>query len=176
VPSSLFSLVRFRCLAVEVETARLRQQGVKHPLLGVVAGEMAHLAGFDFARFLHRNLGQIADDRIDVATDIADFGELGGLDLDEGRIGKLCQTARDLGLADSGGTDHQDVFRRDFLTQRIRHLRAPPAIAQRDGDRALGGGLTDDMFVQLGNDFLGRHHWQRVSVWSEPAGIIPAIR
>ena len=34
---------------------------------------------------------------------------------DEWRIGEFRETACDLGLADSSRTDHQNIFRRDFL-------------------------------------------------------------
>jgi geranylgeranyl pyrophosphate synthase len=39
-------------------------------------------------------LDQVADDLLDVAADIADLGELGGLDLDERGLGQLGQAAR----------------------------------------------------------------------------------
>ena len=35
-------------------------------------------------------------------------------------------------------------------------LQPPPAVAQRDRDRALGVGLADDEAVEFGNDFAGR--------------------
>ena len=88
--------------------------------------------------------------------DVADFGELGGFDLHERRVRELRQAARDLGLADAGRPDHQDVLRRDFLAQRLVHLHAPPAVAQRDGHGALGGVLADDVLVQLLDDLAGR--------------------
>jgi hypothetical protein len=72
------------------------------------------------SRVLDRDLDQIADDRVDVAADVADLGELGRLDLDERRLGEPRQPARDLGLADAGRADHQDVLRRDLLAQRLR--------------------------------------------------------
>ena len=84
------------------------------------------------------DLDQVADDRVDVAADVADLGELGRLDLDERRVGEPREPARDLGLADAGRADHQDVLRRDLLAQRLGDLLAPPAVAQRDRDRALG--------------------------------------
>ncbi len=61
-----------------------------------------------------RNAGldQVADDLLDVAADIADLGELGRLDLDEGRLRQLGQAPRNLGLADAGRPDHQDVLGR----------------------------------------------------------------
>ena len=58
---------------------------------------------------------QVADDRFHVAADVADLGELGGLDLEEGRPGELGQAAGDLGLADAGGADHQDVLGHDLV-------------------------------------------------------------
>ena len=89
---------------------------------------------FDFLLFffLHHvdgKIGQIADDRFDVAADVADFGEFGGFDFDERRLRQLGEAARDLGLADAGGTDHDDVLRRDLFAQIFRHQLAPPAIA-----------------------------------------------
>jgi len=55
-----------------------------------------HVLPFALTGLGNRNLDQIADDLLDVAADIADFGEFGGLDLDERRAGELCQPPRDL--------------------------------------------------------------------------------
>ena len=98
------------------------------------------------------DLDQVADDRFDVAADIADLGELGRLDLDERRLGELGQAARDLGLAAAGRADGQDVLGQHLLAQRLVELLAPPAVAQRDRDRALGGVLADDEAIELGDD------------------------
>ena len=103
-------------------------------------------AGFD----------QVADDLVDVAADIADLGELGRFHLDEGRIGKLGQAPRDLGLAHAGGSDHQDVLRHHLVAHGAGELLAPPAVAQGDGDGALGLGLTDDVAVEFRDDLAGR--------------------
>ena len=100
-----------------------------------------------------RNFDEVADDLFDVAADIADLGEFGGFDLDERRAGQFRQPSRDLGLADPGRPDHQDIFRQHFLAQGAGELQPPPAVAQRDGDRALGVGLPDDEAVEFGNDF-----------------------
>src|SRR5690606_33865993 len=81
--------------------------------------------------------------------------ELGGLDLDEGGTGELCEAARDLGLADTGRADHQDVLRHHFVAQALVELMAPPAVAQRDGNRTLGVVLADDMPVEFGDDLSG---------------------
>ena len=141
----------------EADAARRRQQRVEDALLGGLLGAEAHLGGGLPAHLLDRGFHQVADDGVDVAPDVADLGELGRLDLDERRVGEARQTPRDLGLADPGRADHQDVLRGDFLAQRIVHLLAPPAVAQRDRDRALGGGLADDMFVEFVDDFFGSH-------------------
>ena len=95
---------------------------------------------------------QIADDLVDVAADIADLGEFRRLDLDEGRAGELGKAARDLGLADAGRPDHQDVLGQNLLAQLVVELLAAPAVAERNGDGALGVALADDVAVELGND------------------------
>ena len=103
-----------------------------------------------------RDLDQVAHDLLDVAADIADLGELGRLHLEERRAGELGQPARDLGLADAGRADHQDVLRQHLFAQPLVELLAPPAVAQRDGDGALGVVLADDEAVELGDDLAGR--------------------
>ena len=67
-----------------------------------------------------RQLGQVADDRLDVAADVADLGELRRLHLDERRLRQLGEAARDLGLPDAGRPDHDDVLGRDLVAQRRR--------------------------------------------------------
>ena len=96
------------------------------------------------------------DDRVDVAADVADLGELRRLDLHERRVRELREPARDLGLADAGRADHQDVLRRDLVAQRLVDLHAAPAVAQRDRDRALGVVLADDVLVELVDDLARR--------------------
>ena len=115
--------------------------------LDVLAHLLAHQADGD--------LDEIADDLLDVAADIADLGELGRLDLDEGRAGEPGQAARDLGLADAGRPDHQDVLRHHLFAHLAFELLAAPAVAQRDGHGALGVLLADDEAVEFGNDFAG---------------------
>ena len=151
------AVVALLLFGLETDLPRRRQQYIQDALLGLVFGAVSHLACLLFARLLDRGFHQVADDRIHVLADVSDLGELGGLDFDEGRIRELGQPPRDLGLAHAGGPDHQDVLGRDLLAQRLGHLLAPPAVAQRDRDRALGGILADDMFVQFVDDFLGGH-------------------
>jgi hypothetical protein len=140
-----------------VDLARRRQQHVEQALLGGIGRAVAHLARLGFARLLQRGLHEIADDRVDIAADVAHLGELRRLDLDERRFGQACETARDLGLAHAGRADHQDVLRGDLLPQRLGHLLAAPAIAQRDRDRTLRRVLTDDVLVEFADDLGGGH-------------------
>src|SRR4029079_16488254 len=127
-------------------------QRVDHPLLGVKLRLGGHLFPLYVAHQADAGLKQVAHDLVDVPADIADFGEFGGFDLDEGRAGKLGEAARDLRLADAGRADHQDILRQHLLAHLLVELLAPPAISQGDGDGALGVALADDVAVELGDD------------------------
>ena len=102
------------------------------------------------------DLDEIAHDLLDIAADIADFGEFRRLDLEKGRVGEPREAARDLGLAAAGRPDHQDVLWQDLLAHHAFEAQAPPAIAQGDRDGALRVLLADDEAVKLGDDFAGR--------------------
>ncbi len=110
-----------------------------------------------FAVHLDGDVHQVADDGFHVAADVADLGEFGRLDLDEGRVGQLGQAAGDFGFTDPGGADHQDVFGGDFGAQVFIHLHPAPAVAQGDGHGSLGFVLADDVFVQFVDNFPGGH-------------------
>ncbi|MEY9344146.1 hypothetical protein ABIF32_008240 [Bradyrhizobium elkanii] len=136
-------------------------QRVQHAFLGGKLGAGLNVLALALAGLRDRDLDEVADDLLDVAADIADLGELGGLDLEEWRAGELGQPPRDLGLADAGRPDHQDVLGQNLLAQGTGELQPPPAVAQRDRDGALGVGLADDEAVEFRNDFTGREvsHW-----------------
>ena len=135
---------------------RRSDQRIQHALFGGLLRAGLHVLALALAHLDDRDLDEVADDLLDVSADIADFGELGGFDLDEGRVGQLCQPPRDLGLADAGRPDHQDVFRQHLLAKAAGELQPPPAVTQRDRHRALGVGLADDEAVEFGDDFTGR--------------------
>ena len=131
-------------------------QRIDHALFGGELRACQHVLALLLAGLGDRNFHQIADDLFDVAADIADLGELGGLDLQERSAGELGKSARNLGLADAGRPDHQDVLRQHLLAHLVVELQPAPAVAQRDRDRALGVVLTDDEAVEFGDDFARR--------------------
>jgi hypothetical protein len=70
------------------------------------------------------------------------------------------EPARDLGLADAGGADHQDILGVDLLADVVGQLLAPPAVPERHRDGALGVLLPDDEAVELRHDLAGRQSGQ----------------
>ena len=143
-------------------------QRIEDAFLGVGFGLGFDVAALSFAHLGDADFHQIAHDLFHVAADIADFGEFGGFHFQERRLRELGEPARNFGLADAGGPDHQDVLGQHFLAQIGRELLAAPAVAQRDGDGALGLGLADDIAVEFGNDFArregGTHELVRLSM------------
>jgi hypothetical protein len=102
------------------------------------------------------DVDQVTHHRLDIAADVTDLGELRCFDLDERRTGQAGEAACNLGFADAGRTDQDDVVRHDLLTEIIVHTLAPPPVAQRDRDRALRIVLSDDVLVQLTHDLPRR--------------------
>ena len=113
-----------RSPAARAAAARGQEQ-VEQPLLARLA-----LARLDASRVfssldqLDGELDRSRIDRLDVAADVADLGELRRLDLEERRAGEPGQPPRDLGLADAGRADHDDVLRRDLVAQLRRAAAA----------------------------------------------------
>ena len=56
------------------------------------------------------------------------------------------------------GADHDDVLRHDLVGEFRRELLPAHAVAQRNGDGALGRMLPNDVLVQLRDD-LARGHF-----------------
>ena len=117
---------------------------------------LPHFLGLFFFHQSQRDLHQIAHHGVDVAPDVADLGELGRLHLHERRVREHGEPPRDLGFADAGRPDHQDILRDDILAHLGRQQAPPVAVAQRDRDRALRGRLPDDIFIQFRDDFARR--------------------
>ena len=122
-------------------------------LLGLEMRLGADLLALARAHEADARLHKIADDLVHVAADVADLGELGRFHLKEGRVGELGEAAGNLGLADAGRADHEDVLGQNLLAHDLVELLAAPAVAQRDGHRAFCVGLADDVAVKLRDDF-----------------------
>jgi hypothetical protein len=130
-------------------------QGIQQAFLGGQLGARLHILAAALAYHGNADFQQVAHDLLDIAADITDLGELGRFHLDEGSAGQPRQAARNLGFAAAGRPDHQNVLGQNFLAQFLGQLQAAPAIAQGDGDRALGRVLADDEAVEFGNDLAG---------------------
>jgi hypothetical protein len=103
----------------------------------------------------HGGADEVSNHRLDVSSDVTDFGEFGGFDLDEGGFGELGEAAGDFGFTDARRTDHEDVFGEDVIALFLGELLAAVAVAQSDGDSFFGGVLADDVFVELGDGLTG---------------------
>ena len=110
---------------------------------------------------------QIADDGLDVTAHVADFGVLRGLNFREGSIREVCQSARDLRLADARGPDHDDVVGHDLVAELVGHLESAPTVAQGNGHSFLGAVLPDDVAVELAHDRLGGQRCHGVTCASQ---------
>ena len=125
---------------------------VEQALLGIAFGTLADFVETLLAQHVDGDLDQIANHGFDVAADVADFGELAGLDLQERRVGQLGEAAGELGFADAGGADHEDVLGHHLIGDFGLQLLAADAVAQGNSDGALGIGLADDVFIELADD------------------------
>ena len=135
---------------------RLGVQHVDYAFYRVMCRHVANLVAPFVGDRANCRLHQIADHRFDVAPDVADLRILRCLDLYERRADECGETARDLGLADAGRSDHEDVLRRDLFAQIFPRARPAIAIAQRDRNRSLCLPLADDVLVELGDDLARR--------------------
>ena len=133
-----------------------RHQQVEQALFGVHLGAVGHFVQPLFAHHVDGDIHQVADHRFHVAAHVAHFGELAGLHLQERRIRKPRQAPRQFGLADAGGADHEDVLGHHLFGHLRRQFLAADAVAQGDGDGALGVGLPDDVLIQFADDFARR--------------------
>src|SRR3990172_1852013 len=142
-----------------------RQQELEQALLGELLGLLLDPRGHLGLDHGHRELGEVPDHRLDVAPDVADLGVLGGLDLQEGRLGELREPPRDLGLPDARRPDHDDVLRRHLVAQLGGQVLPPPAVAERHGHRPLRPLLSPAVPVELGDD-LDRREREAVGAHS----------
>ena len=149
-----FAGAKFLAEHIAGRTLRLgADQSVEQPLFRLVLRSLCHARTLLLAHHADGGFHEVADDLLDVPADITHLGKLGGLHFQERRIRKPGEPARHFRLPDTRGSDHQDILRRDFRTQVVRRLLAPPAVAQGDRNGALGSRLADDVPVKFGDDF-----------------------
>ena len=147
--------------AVGTRRRRGRQQNVEQALFGIQLGLVGDVFELLFAHHVDGDFDQVADHGFHVAAHVADLGKLRGFDFQERRVGQLGQAARDLGFAHAGGPDHDDVLGNDFFGEFGRQLLAAHAVAQRDGDGALGVFLANDVLVEFSDDLARSQFVQR---------------
>jgi hypothetical protein len=151
---SLADLVRAVARRGRLRSAA-RQQGVQQPLLGRLARLPLDLGPQLLPHEGDPDLDEVADHRLHVAPDVADLRVLAGLDLHERRTDDLAEPAGDLGLADAGRADHEDVLRENVPGHLGLELLAAPAVPDGDGDGPLGLVLAHDVPVEGLHDLVG---------------------
>ena len=157
LPARSFSRSFSRVLVDAFGALRLRRhQQVEQALFGVAFGAFGNLVQPLLADHVDGDVHQVANHRFDVAADVADLGELAGFDLEERRVGQPGQAARDFGFADAGGADHEDVLGHHLFGHLGLELLAADAVAQGDGDGALGVRLADDVLVEFADNLARR--------------------
>jgi hypothetical protein len=133
------------------------------------------------AHHVDGDLDEVAHHRLDVAPDVADLGELRGLDLQERRLREPREPPRDLGLADAGRPDHQDVLRRDLLGQlggsfwrriRLRSAMATARFALCWPTTYLSSSATICRGVSDSTDGLRQDRW----AWEMASSALRALR
>src|SRR6266571_5259925 len=103
---------------------------------------------------------QLAYHRLDVAADVAHFGELRRFNFEKRGPRDPRQPARDLGFADARRADHDDVVRHDLVPNLFGRLGAAPPVPDRDRNGLLRRFLTNDVAVQLRHDLPWRQFLQ----------------
>ena len=87
---------------------------VKVSHLGGVLGAVTDLRHFGFTVHLDRNVHQVTNNAVNLAADVTNLGKLGRFNFNEGRFCELREPPGNLGLADTGRSDHQNILRRYF--------------------------------------------------------------
>jgi hypothetical protein len=102
-----------------------------------------------------RGLDEVADDLFHVAADIADFCELGGFDLEERRLGEAGEAPGDLPSCRRRSGRSSGCSSAVISLRRFSGAAAAPAVAQGNGDGALGTVLADNVAIEFRDDFAG---------------------
>ena len=142
-----FGLDRCRGIRLRGRERRGREEQVKNALLRGLFRAFGNFVEFFLTHHVDGRLHQIAHHGFDVAADVADLGVFRCFHLHERASGQPGEAPRDFRLADSGRADHQNVLGENVFRHFGREFLPADTVAQRDGNRALGGGLPDDVFI-----------------------------
>ena len=134
----------------------LADQCVHHPILRGQLGPRAHVLAFSLSRLCDCDLDEIAHNLLHVAADVAHLGELGRFYLHEWSPGEPGESAGNLGFADAGRADHENIFGKHLFAHLLVELQAAPPVAQCNRHRPFRIGLADDEAIELGDDLARR--------------------
>src|SRR6266487_2110295 len=112
----------------------------------------ARSLAFSLSRLCDCDLDEIAHNLLHVAADVAHLGELGRFYLHEWSPGEPGESAGNLGFADAGRADHENIFGQYLFAHLLVELQAAPPVAQRNRHRPFRIGLADDEAIELGDD------------------------
>ena len=140
---------------------RRRKQKIENPLFGGVFGAIGHFIELFFADHVDGGFHQVANHGLHVAPDVTDFRVFRSFHFDERAAREARQSPRDFRFAHASRADHQNIFGQDVFGDFWRKFLAAHAIAQRHRYGTLGRVLSDDVFIQLDDDFPRRHVVQR---------------
>ena len=109
------------------------------------------LYGFNalLAHHAHGSLGKVTDNGFHIPAHIAYFGELSSFYLDKRSLDQFCQTAGNLRLADTCGTNHQNVLGHHIFLHFLGQLTAAPAVAQGNSHGFFCFILANDIFIEF---------------------------
>ena len=162
------SILRNFCAGIAARG--LSDQCVQNPFLGrqLGLGVAPPCAGCARLIIPMAMLDEITHDLFDVAADVADLGELGRLDLEERGLGQAGEPPRNLGLADAGRADHQDVLRQHLIAQLlVAAAGAATGCAKRWRPPAWPSSWPMMIAVEFGDDLAGAEiaviAWSRCS-------------
>ena len=129
------------------------------------AGELVDLVDINDAIFGEGDVAigfryEFTHEVIDIAADVAGFGELGGIGFNKRHSNEFRDVLDEVGFAHSGGTDDHDVLFLDFeglrvVVLRFERLYVIVVITDRDRQGLLGIVLTNDEAIEVRFDVAG---------------------
>ena len=102
--------------------------------------------------FFHEPYGtfhKIANHRLDVSADVADFRIFGGFYLYERCADEFCKSSCYLRFAHARRSFHNNVFGRYFFHFRFRQSAPSVTVTERERDRLFRFFLTDNVFIEF---------------------------